>query len=742
MEYKEFLKHFDLNGARGNSDGSINVRCPCHDDKKASLTISKGEKHETVLKCHAGCNYIDILAAVGLTENDLYNDGKEQEQNWRKEAEESANGRKRKIEAIYDYEDVKGEYLYSKIRFEGKEITYGVIDIKNDTYRAKKPAGVKPTMYNLPNALKAIKKGIPIYITEGEKDVDTLKKLHLTAVTAGGVSDWKKEFAHYFTGARVVILPDNDTPGIELAKKIMHDLRPFAYSIKTVATSNADKGDVTDYLNEEGHSKEDLQKLIDEAKQTAAIWVDVTTKSDGTTKLNINPGLLAQSISNNLMYKCVGGSFYWYCNGYYKRLEKNAVKAKIANYIRGAKNDNKILDNIFGMLLADDSHMANEEDFNTNEKYINFKNGLYNIDTKVLERHNSDILYTRQINAEYNKDTVLKEYHTFYKYVRDLCKNAAGEIDWQVYNALQEIVGLAISNVYGYRTKKAAFLYSPVGNTGKSQFLGLIGHLIGQENITNIPLQNMNEDKGRFALANIGRVRLIANGDQGKADVKDSSTFKSLTGGDSVKSEAKGKEIASRIFKGFIIIACNDLPYIADDKGEHVYRRMYTVPCVHTIAEKDRDANILDKMLQELPAIVNWAIEGLHRLIDNNYTFTEIEAGNKYIENYRKNSDTVFSFLDDEGYTITKDPEHKISKKTLYEKYIGYCRREERQQVSPKQFKDRITKLTGLSEQRTYVNNIRDYFMQGIKEENDGFKTVTDAEITLFYNKELSQNAV
>lgn len=730
MEYKEFLKHFDLNGARGKSDGSINVRCPCHDDKKASLTISKGEKHETVLKCHVGCNYIDILAAVGLTENDLYNDGKEQEQNWRKKAEKSANGRK--IEAIYDYEDVKGEYLYSKIRFEGKEIKYGVIDIKNDTYRAKKPAGVKPTMYNLPNALKAIKKGIPIYITEGEKDVDTLKKLNLTAVTAGGVSDWKKEFAHYFTGARVVILPDNDTPGLDLAKKIMHDLRPFAYSIKTVATSKADKGDVTDYLNEEGHSKEDLQKLIDEAKPTAAIWVDVTTKSDGTTKLNINPGLLAQSISNNLMYKCVGGSFYWYCNGYYKRLEKNAIKSKIANYIRGAKNDNKILDNIFGMLLADDDHMANEEDFNTNEKYINFKNGLYNIDTKVLERHNSDILYTRQLNTDYDKDAVLKEYHTFYKYVRDLCKNAAGEIDWQVYNALQEITGLAISNVYGYRTKKAAFLYSPVGNTGKSQFLGLLGHLIGQENITNIPLQNMNEDKGRFALANIGHVRLIANGDQSRADVKDSSIFKSLTGGDSVKTEAKGKDITSRIFKGFIIIACNDLPYIADDKGEHIYRRMYIIPCTHTIEEKERDPDILDKMIKELPAIVNWAIEGLHRLKANNYNFTEIAAGNQYIEDYRNNSDTVFGFLSDEGYTITKDPKDKISKKRLLEQYNQYCIREERQSVSKRQFGERLEKITGFKTVRTRIANIRDYYIQGIKEYNDGFVPVDNKQIAIF----------
>ncbi len=39
-------------------------------------------------------------------------------------------------------------------------------------------------------------------------------------------------------------------------------------------------------------------------------------------------------------------------------------------------------------------------------------------------------IYT-PVNTEYNKDTILKGYH-FYKYVRDLCKNAAGEIDWQL----------------------------------------------------------------------------------------------------------------------------------------------------------------------------------------------------------------------------------------------------------------------------------------------------------------------
>ena len=712
MQLDEFLRHF--NGVKRISTGNTyKAVCPCHNDRQASLGISaKGDK--ILINCLAGCHYKDILAEVGLTEADLFNDGKtKQEESWREKIEGCI---KMPIEAVYDYKDATGKYLYSKIRFVGKHIKYAVVDRKANSFTMRKPEGIKSTMYNLPAALKAIKKGFPVYITEGEKDVDTLKKIHFTAVTAGGVSDWRSEFAHYFTGARVVILPDNDTPGLDLKDKIIADLKPFAHSIKWVVTSKAEHGDVTDYLTKEGHSKEDLKKLIEEVKPVAAPWIQITERKDGSQKQSVNPGLLKACISEHLSYKTVDGSYYWYENGYYKRTDKNTVKAKILAYIPdGIANDN-LLNNVYNLMLADVDHMANEKDFNTNEKYINFKNGLYNIDTKALEPHNADILYTRQVNTEYIEGSTITEYHIFTKYVRDLCMMAAGGIDWQAYKALQEIIGLAISNIYGHKTKKAVFLYSPVGNTGKSQFLGLLGHLIGQENITAIPLQNMNEDKGRFAFANAGLVRLIMNGDQSKADIKDSSIFKSVTGGDAIKVEAKGKDIKALVFKGLVLIACNDLPYIADDKGEHIYRRMYIVPCTHTIEEKERDPNILDKMIKELPAIANWGIEGLHRLKDNSYNYTEIAAGNHCIEEYRQGSDTVYSFLSDEGYTITKNPKDKISKQELLEKYYRYCQREERQSVSKRQFKERMKKLTGLDEQVAKDKNLKSYrAMQGIK---------------------------
>ena len=708
MKFEEFIKYFD--GVKRLNANSVKAICPCHNDKQASLGISaKGGK--ILINCLAGCNYRDILAEIGLKDSDLFSDEKPRS-TWRDKLSSHIG---KPIEAVYDYKDATGKYLYSKIRFVGKHIKYAVVDYKADRYTLEKPKGVY-TLYNLPAALKTIKKGFPVYITEGEKDVNTLKNLGCTAVTAGGVGDWRSEFAHYFTGAKVIILPDNDVPGLELKDKIIKDLKPFAHSIKWVVTSKADKGDVTDYLTKEGHTKEDLKKLIDEVKPVAAPWIQITERKDGSQKQSVNPGLLKACISEHLSYKTVDGCYYWYENGYYKRTDKNIVKSKISAYIpNGIANDN-LLNNVYNLMLADVGHMAREEEFNNEENFINFKNGLYNLTTRKLEPHNEHILYTRQINTDYIESASVADVtSTFTRFIGDLCKNINGIIDWQKYRALQEITGLAISNVYGHRTKKAAILYSPIGNTGKSQFLSLISYLVGPEHITTIPLQNMNEDKGRFAFANAGLIRLIMNGDQGKATIKDSSIFKQVTGGDYIKTEGKGKDIKALVFKGFIIIACNDLPYFADDKGDHVYRRMYIVPCTHEVPENERDASILNKMLQELPAIANWAIEGLHRLRENNYNFSEVAAGQEVVANYRKNSDTVYSFLMDEGYIITKNPADKVSKKDLLTAYDAYCLENGRQAVGKRQFGERITKLTGYSIHKTRSKNILASYCEGLK---------------------------
>ena len=185
MTYEEILSRFQVKKRYSDRAQCI---CPAHADKQASLTISKKD-NKILLKCHAGCDTESILEAVGLSFKDL---GNYEPPKWRERLE---YGQKKHIEAVYDYKAADGKYLYSKVRFEGKEIRYITIDRENDRYDYCKTAGIA-TLYRLPELMRAIKSGYPVYIVEGEKDVETLRKLGYTATTAGGENDWKKEYAH------------------------------------------------------------------------------------------------------------------------------------------------------------------------------------------------------------------------------------------------------------------------------------------------------------------------------------------------------------------------------------------------------------------------------------------------------------------------------------------------------------------------------------------------------------------
>lgn len=247
---------------------SFQALCPCHKDKEASLSISNGhEREKIVLHCHAGCETADILEAVGLTLADLGEGKREDQPSWMQG-----------LDAIYDYRDKEGKYLYSKLRYTGKKIRYGRIE-GDSLVNGKGDAG--KSLYRLPEALRAVENGQTIYIPEGEKDVNTLRDMGFAATTVGGVSDWKKEYSQFLKGAVVVLLPDNDEPGKKLMERIAKDIQGVCARYKVVTTSQADKGDVTDYVNE-GHSKEDFQKLVE-----AEPWIvdGVQNKERGKLKL-------------------------------------------------------------------------------------------------------------------------------------------------------------------------------------------------------------------------------------------------------------------------------------------------------------------------------------------------------------------------------------------------------------------------------------------------------------------------
>ena len=240
-----------LGPVRKNGSGYM-ATCPSHDDATASLSLSEGDDGRVLLCCQAGCESDDILARLELTWTELF-----------PAKEKASNGTK--IAATYDYVDENGAVLFQVCRMVPKD------------FRQRRPNGnnrwtwklgdVRRVPYKLPEVLTAVAHGEWVLIVEGEKDVHTLNRLGFIATTnAGGAAKWPAEFAAYFKGGRVAVIPDNDEPGAKHADKIAASLKGIAAEVVRFAPlSKLEHGDVTDWVAEIGDeaAAAELRRLLD-----------------------------------------------------------------------------------------------------------------------------------------------------------------------------------------------------------------------------------------------------------------------------------------------------------------------------------------------------------------------------------------------------------------------------------------------------------------------------------------------
>ena len=173
--------------------------------------------------------------------------------------------------AIYDYTDETGALLFQVVRLDGTS---------GKTFRQRAPdptaadgwkwstTGIRRVLYRLPGIKRAIAEGKTIHAVEGEKDADRLWSLGLAATcNPGGAAAWRNEYASFFEGGDLVVIPDYDLPGQQLSEKIAQSATGIARQVRildlaTIWPEIKIKNDVSDWLNN-GGSAEVLTTAID-----------------------------------------------------------------------------------------------------------------------------------------------------------------------------------------------------------------------------------------------------------------------------------------------------------------------------------------------------------------------------------------------------------------------------------------------------------------------------------------------
>jgi 5S rRNA maturation endonuclease (ribonuclease M5) len=165
--------------------------------------------------------------------------------------------------ASYDYVDRAGTVLYTQRRYACRSCGAKTFRPHNRaTDKPGLPRGVR-VLYNLPAVLNQAAGGGTVVVVEGEKDADRLTELGHVATTSvnGANARWEPDYTAALKGADVVVIADNDPPGVEHARTVAQALDGTAASVRVLRSPLDHKGaDVSDHLAA-GYTLEQLVPL-------------------------------------------------------------------------------------------------------------------------------------------------------------------------------------------------------------------------------------------------------------------------------------------------------------------------------------------------------------------------------------------------------------------------------------------------------------------------------------------------
>lgn len=413
--------------------------------------------------------------------------------------------------------------------------------------------------------------------------------------------------------------------------------------------------------NDKSLSQDELEDQVKEKRnleipEPSDFW---TEKENGSK--SFNPKLMGDFILSftHIFRFTDDDQLYIYKDGVYNKGGENRIKS-IVNGLLQDKIHSGHKQQTLDYLKDRTKSEINKPD------HLNIENGRLHINGrgKPLKDHTPRVYDTYKLPVEYRPEYDCREFRQFLLEVTR---------DYTDFLTIQEMMGACLLKSYEYQK---AFLLLGEGSNGKSTLLYVIEQLIGEEHISNTPLHDITGN--RFSGANLHRKLVNIGGEVNMGSIKDTDQFKRLTGEDRITAENKfEKQFQFRNY-ATLIFAANKLPEVKEDVGRAFWRRLIPIQFPYVFTDKpndghkDKDPEMREKLTtdEELSGILNFALAGLHRLQNQDYTFTK-DLSYEEVENFWLSySDPKSRFFAEK---VQKSPNSYEKKENVYKAYEEYC---------------------------------------------------------------------
>lgn len=341
-------------------------------------------------------------------------------------------------------------------------------------------------------------------------------------------------------------------------------------------------------------------------------------------------------------------------------IEDEIERKKIAQH--ALKTESLFRLNAIKAMAKDDVRVRiRAEDLDQDQWLLNCNNGIINLKTGVLLPHDPKQLITKIVTSDFTPDAECPTWEAFLHTIM-------GGND-EMINFLQRAIGYSLT---GDTSEQCFFILYGSGANGKSTFLNPLIHLLHDyakqsppETFLNLQRRGVNND-----IARLQGARFVTATEPEANQSFAEGVLKQLTGGDTISARFLHQEFFDfkPVFKLFL--ATNHKPQVTG-KDHGIWRRIRLVPFEVTIEKDARDPQLANKLKDELPGILAWAVRGC--LEWQAHGLGEPQAVSKATEEYAREMDTLTRFIDDCCITGASK---KVTTNELYESYVSWCEQE------------------------------------------------------------------
>lgn len=604
------------------SGDEYKAKCPAHDDRTASLSVTRGESGAILVRCFAGCSYQQIIGALGLSASQLF-PPKPREQIGKKT-----------LVTTYDYKDATGVLRYQVCRFVPKD------------FRQRQPDGSGGWNWNMrgamriPYRLNELLTHTTVYVVEGEKDADTLWAAGCPATTnVGGAGKWKDADSDALKHAgitRAVLLPDNDDPGRSHMVHVARSLKAAGLAVILIALPDLKpKGDVSAWFAS-GHDRSDLEKLVaakpyivsnhgpfhsDEPDPDAgdphgaSFWKQTDL---GVAESFVNR--FGDKVRYNHQHK---EWLVWNCHHW--RTDKNEeIRRKATEHVRLWQSEAMAIRNMdvkrsvatFTLKLEQSAALGRIVDlsramipvadkgdqWDVSPFLIGCPNGVIDLSTGLLRVGHPEDRISLQTGVDFDPNAPCERWQSFV--------NEIFEQDAELIGFIHRAAGYSLT---ADTREQCFFMCVGHGANGKSTFLSALSAVWGDYGYTtdtNVFASNAgSKDSTAYDLAELLSRRLVLMSETKANSRMNEQSIKNFTGGERINAQKKYGHPFEFQPVGKLWMGVNHQPKVMDD-SHGFWRRVRLIPFRRTFAGSSDNRNLKQELMTEAPGILAWAVRG------------------------------------------------------------------------------------------------------------------------------------